>query len=449
MHPDIEEAHPGDVPIQRTTDALSLSDDPATAQAGENVPPGDVITAPSPEIAPGGPACDLPLAPPATADAAQRGIVESELAEAEIVEPEVIAPLIPEVVEVTSLDWDAISAAVDPGAIRARMRSTVERMEALLDRAGGPRLLFDEHRSHADDRAIAVPAVDEDIPLWFIGDLHGDLLALEAALACIHSRTDVSARPRVVFLGDIIDDGGYGLEVLLRLFELMVDDPGGVCLVAGNHDEALHYDGARFSATVSPSDFTGFLNDRLAHEWVARAGKLAVRVFADAPRALFLPDWLLVAHGGFPLTDQHDELRATANWNDPRCLTDFVWTRAHPKARRKMPNRASRGSQFGHEDFAAFCALATDLGRPVTHMVRGHDHVDERWAIYPAYASHPVLTTNALSRQLDREAFGPYERVPTIARWVRSAVPQVYRLHAPGALVREVYPPAETDEAGA
>ena len=83
-------------------------------------------------------------------------------------------------------------------------------------------------------------------------------------------------------------------------------------------------------------------------------------------------------------------------------------------------------------------------------MVRGHDHVDERFEIYPAYAAHPVLTTVALSRQLARESFGPYERIPTIARWVAGAVPQVHRLVIPGELVRNVFPEeaAEAEEAG-
>jgi hypothetical protein len=73
-------------------------------------------------------------------------------------------------------------------------------------------------------------------------------------------------------------------------------------------------------------------------------------------------------------------------------------------------------------------------------MVRGHDHVDERYEVYPAYAAHPVLTTVALSRRLGREAFGPFERVPTIARWVLAALPQVYRLHVPAGLIHELYP---------
>jgi hypothetical protein len=37
-------------------------------------------------------------------------------------------------------------------------------------------------------------------------------------------------------------------------------------------------------------------------------------------------------------------------------------------------------------------------------MARGHDHVEERWATYPAYRAHPILTTVALSRRLPRES---------------------------------------------
>jgi hypothetical protein len=344
------------------------------------------------------------------------------------------------VVDVDWLDWSAVRTSVDPGAVRARMRETVERMEALLDREDGPCMLFDEFRDGRGDRAIHVTELDDATPLWFIGDLHGDLLALEAALALIRPANDDGPRARLVFLGDLFDDGGYGLEVLLRFFELVADDPASVCVIAGNHDEGLGYDGARFTATVSPSDFSELLNANLAHEWVTRAGKLAVRLFARAPRALFLPDGLLVAHGGFPLVDLHADLLERHEWNDPRCLTDFVWTRAHPKARRKMPNRTTRGSQFGYEDFAAFCDVATRVGRPVTHMVRGHDHVEERWAVFAAYAAHPLLTIVALSRQLEREASGPYERVPTAARWTPGALPQVHRLLVPGAMVRELYP---------
>lgn len=358
-----------------------------------------------------------------------------------------LPPPIPEVIDVQDLDWLAVRGAVDPRAVRARIRPIVEGMESLLDRSGGPGMLFDADRAGAGQKAVRVFAPIAG-PLWFIGDLHGDLLALEAALVCIRGKTaGDKPRPQILFLGDLFDDEGFGLEVLLRVFELTVQDPGSIAIITGNHDEALFYDGARFGSTVEPSDFAEFLNTNRAHEWIERAGKLAVRLFAQAPRALFFSDGLLAAHGGFPLTDLHPRLLETGDWNDPACLTDFVWTRAHPMARKKLPNRYGRGSQFGYEDFAAFCRVSAILGWPVTHMVRGHDHVDERYAIYPAYRATPVLTTVALSRRLPREGFGPYERAPTLARFVKGAVPQVYRLHIPADLVGEVYPrPAPEDE---
>ncbi|HEX2547568.1 MAG TPA: metallophosphoesterase [Ramlibacter sp.] len=356
-------------------------------------------------------------------------------------------PAMPPVVQVGDLDWERIRTAVDPGALRARMRSTVEAMETLLDGTAGAGLLFDSDRADPQDRAIRVGELDWDIPLWAIGDLHGDLLALEAALAQIRRASAAcGVEPRIVFLGDFFDDEGFGLELLLRVYELILEMPGRVCMVAGNHDEGLSFDGNRFASTVSPSDFCNFLNANRAHEWVERVGKLAVRLTARAPRALFLPDGLLIAHGGFPLGDLHARLLETGDWNDPTCLSDFVWARAHPKARKKMPNRFSRGSQFGYQDFAEFCAVAARLGRPVTHMLRGHDHVEERFAVFPAYREHPILTIIALSRRLPREQFGSYARAPTVARLLPGSLPEVHQLLIPAEIVEAVFPPPQVVE---
>jgi len=381
-----------------------------------------------------------PLAP-AVGAAVDQGVEYAEAPLEEAAEAALpAAPPIPPVMDVHDLDWARIASAMRP-ALRARMRAIVEALEAQLDSERGLPMLFDDQRETESDRALKITEIS-DASLWFIGDLHGDLLALDTALALI-ARESAGERvesPRIVLLGDLFDDGGYGLETVLRVFELVLERSQSICLLAGNHDEALGYNGAQFTATVSPSDFSEFLNENLAHEWIGRAGKLAVRLVARAPRALFFPDGLLAAHGGFPLADLHQHLADSGDWNDARCLIDFVWARAHPRARKTLPNRASRGSQFGYEDFAAFCALSATLGRTVTHMVRGHDHVDERYEISPAYAATPVLTTVALSRRLGRELFGPFVRVPSIARWVRGSLPQVYRLHIPAEHIRGCYP---------
>jgi len=353
--------------------------------------------------------------------------------------PPILAPI-----NILDEDWHAIEErALKPEQLR-RIPEIVQHLESLLDEPKGLELLFDGNRNDPADKAIEISA---EQPLWFIGDLHGDLLALEAALALIERETEPSGdKAGIVFLGDLFDDGGPALALLLRVFQLILIDPHRVCLVAGNHDEALRFEDGRFTSSVHPSDFADYLNEHLSDEWITRAGRLAIRLAERAPRALFFPDGLLAAHGGFPLVDLHEELRKTGDWNDPQVLEDFVWTRAHPRARKKLPNRYSRGSQFGYEDFAAFCAFSTELGRPVSHMIRGHDHVDDRYAIYGSNRPNPILTTVALSRRLPREGTGSYPRVPTVARFVSGALPQVYRLHIPPDAIEGLYPEYQLDQ---
>ena len=351
------------------------------------------------------------------------------------------APPTATVIDVRDLNWDAIRRAVAEPITGERAERIIGRMEERFAGGAPIRLAFDEHRAGSDDQVIHVRGEDDPGDIWFVGDLHGDLLALEAALQQIE-RSGAGPGTRIVFLGDLFDDGPYGAEVVLRIWELLLDGPASITVLAGNHDEALRYDGMAFHSSVVPSDFTEWLNAHIDEPWVVRLGEVIIRFFEVAPRAIFFPDGLLAAHGGVPHTDLHAELEETQNWNDPRVLQDFVWTRAHPRARKRIPNRTTRGCEFGRDDLAAFCDLATRLGRRTERMIRGHDHVEERFAVFSAYTECPILTIVTLSHRLPRELFGPYERVPCIARRVRDQLPDVHRLHLPPELVHQVYPEA-------
>ena len=110
-------------------------------------------------------------------------------------------PLVLPVVDVADLDWIALRDRLDIGGVRSRMAGIVSRMENLPDQTVGAEMLFDPDRTWPGDRAINVTQMDEN-PLWFIGDLHGDLLALEAALLLIRTHIQHgSAKSRIVFLG--------------------------------------------------------------------------------------------------------------------------------------------------------------------------------------------------------------------------------------------------------
>lgn len=427
--------------------AADLTEASASTEAA--APPADAPPEVGKAAADGLPPEPAPSAPPGEADAAAPVDEAADEASASPEEPSA-APAATEepylnVLEVRGMDWRAVREAVANPIGGERAERIISRMEERLEGGGPLGLAFEEYAAGPDDRAIQVGERWPLSEVWFVGDIHGDLLALESALQHI-DRSGGGADARVVFLGDLFDDGVHAAEVVLRVFELVLEGPMRVTVVAGNHDEALAFADGRFQSTVLPSDFTDWLNANLQNELAVRLGRLIIRFFQRAPRALFFPDGLLVAHGGVPHTDLHEDLLRDGNWNDPRVLQDFVWLRAHPRARKRIPNRTTRGSEFGREDFAAFCAVATKVGRPVERMIRGHDHVEERFAVYPAWARHPALTINTMSHRLPREVFGAYERVPVVARWVRGELPEVRRLFVPPELIQEIYPEPDVRE---
>ena len=87
--------------------------------------------------------------------------------------------------------------------------------------------------------------------------------------------------------------------------------------------------------------------------------------------------------------------------------SDFVWLRVNATAPKKRPNRSNRGCEFGRDDFASFREHVGKLGLVVSRLVRGHDHVPERFEAYERFGANPVLTLNTMCRALDDEPGGP------------------------------------------
>jgi hypothetical protein len=299
-----------------------------------------------------------------------------------------------------------------------------------------------------DSRGSKIIRVDSSFDfkennIWFIGDLHGDILGLEAGIEHIRNFDKKSGKKSLlVFLGDFFDDDGYNALIMLKLFGLIIENKSRICLLAGNHDEGLSHDGSSFSSSVDPCNFAQELNSPDGDIGLMnQLGLLTIEIFRLAPRAIFFPDGLFAAHGGFPLSDRWEHIKKPEDLNAEECLEDFVWTRAHGSAPRKRPNRTSRGCQFGYQDFEGFCQKATEmLGQPVSKMIRGHDHIEERYAIYRAFSRDSILTVNTLSRKLSREIFGEFERVPCIALYRCGQLPEVHRLHIDAETIRKIYP---------
>lgn len=280
------------------------------------------------------------------------------------------------------------------------------------------------------------PPERQESPIWFVGDLHGDLVALMALkrFALYQDRQDRTTSPvRVCFLGDFIDDGPYSAEVVAWLMKAMShqretdskprarSSACEIMAVVGNHDEGLRFipdgDQGSFGSTVSPSRFSDELNQRMGQvnggAW-KEFGLAAIELFGRLPRMALIDGSVLIAHGGVPHADV--VIADRSDLNSPQALSDFVWNRLHETARRKIPNRESRGSQQGIWDIEQFLERLTPIasGKP-KFFLRGHDHHNDNFKHYEEYKSCSVMTLNAFT--VNRGGFGQKYRNLALLRW--------------------------------
>lgn len=344
-------------------------------------------------------------------------------------------------------------ASLADRVVRALPDPTTEELARLAEAIADPLAFlaqtsaFEECRSRGARAVSLVRDLEPGAEVWFAGDVHGDLLGLELVLDTFLGNRSPDAR--LVFLGDLVDDGPHSLRVVMRVLEVMREHPGRLSWIAGNHDVSFRYsvDTGRFVASVSPDECTTDLNRRVAggDEATATFGRALAALTAALPRAVFLPG-LLAAHGGFPHSDLWPSLRAPEDLCTPVAVGDFTWNR-WSDSRYKHPNRMSTQSTFGADDFFGFCNTVRPLGLDVRAMVRGHDHVAgraERWErkLKVPLSSYDgrILTINSLSHSLRREihpalAVGP--RIPTVARWrVGEELPSPVEIEPPPDLVR-------------
>lgn len=340
--------------------------------------------------------------------------------------------------------WKEIATEVRRSIAPEEVRALALKLKSHLDE-NRPLLFSDRFRDYPEatsaayqgETFIAVPESERNLPFWFLGDIHGDVLALLVAQKFVKQQDGV---PRFLFLGDLFDRGKFNKEVLFHVLELIVDNPEHHGLVVGNHDDGLRVADGKFSSSVEPCEFADFLNEEdTDSEWRDLAEQ-AIRIFYHAPRAILLPDGLLVAHGGVPHVDRLSAIGNKDDLSEKDCGEDFIWTRLHESARKKIPNRSTRGCSLGVNDFYAFCdKLSSVLLRPIKGMIRGHDHLEKRFAFFEGYTDRPVLTINTMCYRYDGEMFGDFERPVIIAKYVAGQMPVVHKIEVPKQLILEIY----------
>jgi len=216
-----------------------------------------------------------------------------------------------------------------------------------------------------------------DRDIWFIGDIHGDILAFRSVLAFAASNS--TCRPIYVFLGDLFDRNPFGLNVLIEAVRLLRDDPTSVFFIAGNHDDGLEWTETGFSSRITPHQFSDELNafgdgttKEFAREYVRLAKKL--------PVGLVLPNGIFATHGGVPSRPE----RAVKNiWEglDAKGIKKLIAEKRSEFLCNRFQKDVSNGTKispdFSWVEIVNFGeAIEKAYGVPVRSMVRGHDHCD-------------------------------------------------------------------------
>ena len=141
-----------------------------------------------------------------------------------------------------------------------------------------------------------------DESIMIVGDIHGDLDALNSIL---EQKEKLDCK-NILFLGDYVDCGVQGAEVLLALFDLKVADPDHVFLLRGNHEDA------------NMNMYYGFF-DEIGHDT-----KFVMRmhsIFQTQPIAAILNNDIFCVHGGIAEDTDLNHIKKSNSyqylWNDP------------------------------------------------------------------------------------------------------------------------------------
>lgn len=151
------------------------------------------------------------------------------------------------------------------------------------------------------DSESAVLRIHPD-SIMIIGDIHGNLDAFEF----VTRMREKLGYKKILFLGDYVDRGMQGTEVLSRLFQLKLEEPDNVFLLRGNHE------------TVDMNIYYGFFEEiGYDRDFLIDISKTYDRM----PVAAVISGHTFCVHGGINGPDNIDTITKEGAfpylWNDP------------------------------------------------------------------------------------------------------------------------------------
>ncbi len=345
-----------------------------------------------------------------------------------------------EPVAATILDAARQHVAMWGDAARALTRASDAAQAADRLVGSGPGALGAEYRP-GGRRVLRLNEIPENEPLWIIGDVRGDVLALETALRFIDEASGRGAAPRIVFLGDLAAGTPGDAACVAAVLERFAAAPARTIVIAGDRELSLAAEPAVPRDARRPRTLADMPVEPAQRKSLQQLVRLLADLAAKLPVAAIGPDGLLLAHSAPPAAD---DLRGVRDALELEARSDllraFACNRLHPREARVLP--AAGGAECAFDQ--SMRELHRVLAWPVTRLVRGHDAAPEGHRWLRAYGDGVVLTVSAMADPLPLTTGG--RRAPCVARLksgrlrvVRFAIPeelciiaeQIFPRHAP------------------
>ena len=167
-----------------------------------------------------------------------------------------------------------------------------------------------------------------------VGDIHGNI----DDLIRIFQRLRYPPSMKYIFMGDYIDRGMYGTEVMLLLLALKIKFPQSIYLLRGNHESR------------SLTSYYGFFRE-VTGKYSSNVYDAFVDVFHQLPLCAVLGGKILCLHGGIsPEWDTIEQLEAMQKPEEisgPGIFTDIIWSDPDQTIEEFVPNDRGCGYFYG------------------------------------------------------------------------------------------------------
>jgi len=292
-------------------------------------------------------------------------------------------------------------------------------------------------------RVLRLNEISEEEAFWIIGDVRGDVLALETVLAFIDEATGRGRSPQIVFLGDLAAGTLGDAACLAIALERFAAAPSRTIFIAGDRELALTLENEKATDDRRPRG----LADMPVPDALQNSLRNLVRAISELvekiPVAAICPDGMLLAHSALP---RESILAAIENAqtleSQPNVLRAFAFDRLHPRESQVIPSAISGEGPAKPEDFAkSLQSLNRIFEIPVVRMVRGHDAAPEGHRWFRNYGDGVLLTITTMADELPIE-IGGSRRKPSVAR-LKSKRLRVVRFEIPESIAivaQQIFP---------